>query len=258
MGTIALMTDFGEQDSFVGMMKGVIAGRAPEVAVIDISHEIASFDIHSAAFLLQRSFHYFPPRTVFVVVIDPGVGTERKIIGAAAGGYFFVAPDNGVLSYTLSQFPERKIVSIENLELLTDRASSTFHGRDIMAPAAAHISGGGALADLGPVLGRYTVLLLPNLLKHERSVIGEIVYVDKFGNMISNIAETDLPSHDDLSELSCRVGDFRGLEFVTGYANASGLAAIVSGFGTVEVFLYRGRAAERFQDPIGTAIAVER
>ncbi|MCK4856597.1 MAG: SAM-dependent chlorinase/fluorinase [candidate division Zixibacteria bacterium] len=257
MGTIALLTDFGERDGFVGMMKGAILKVAPQAQIIDMTHTISSFDIKGAAFLLQKSVKHYSPATVFVTVVDPGVGTERKIIAASAGSYFFVAPDNGILSYALSDFPQREVVSVENRDYFADSISYTFQGRDIMAPVAAHISQGLSLCDLGPPLENYQRLPLLKLLKRDRTLIGEIVYVDKFGNMISNISCEELPSHRQLTELSVRVGEHEGLLFVNSYAQGRGLAATVSGLGTVEVFVYQDSAAAQFAKPIGTVITVE-
>ncbi len=258
MSTIALLTDFGDVDGFVGAMKGEILKIAPNAQVVDITHDIESFDIRAAAFLLQKSVRHFPSGTAFVCVVDPGVGTERKIIAAAAGGYFFVAPDNGLLSYALSDLDNRKVVAVENEKYFAANPSHTFHGRDIMAPVGAHLSNGVGLDELGPALDSYLVLNQPNLLKHEGSVIGEIVYVDKFGNMISNISSADLPSHKYLSELTCIIGANQQAAFCESYAEAKELAATISGMGTVEIFINQKRAADQFPKPVGTVVAVKR
>ena len=258
MGVIALMTDFGNLDPFVGMMKGAIVRVAPEAQIIDLTHNIASFDIRSAAFVLERSLQHFPPGAVFLVVVDPGVGSERRIIAAQAGNYMFVAPDNGILSYALSGAENRQLVEVTNVEYFAAQPSRTFRGRDIMAPVAAHLSEGLSLDNLGPRLEGYQVLNPPNLSRQEGCVIGEIVHVDKFGNLISNIGEADLPTHADFGELSCSIGAQSGLRLVNSYAEAQGPAAIISGFGTVEVFLNRNQADDQFENPIGTTISVER
>jgi len=257
MGTIALLTDFGESDGFVGMLKGVILKTATDCRIVDLTHSVRSFDIQSAAFILQKSVQYFPEGTVFIVVVDPGVGSERKIIAAQAGGYSFVAPDNGVLSFVLAEFPERRLVSVENEEFFSKTDTYTFDGRDKMAPVAAYISMGTPLEQFGPRLDKYNCLKMPSLLKHPGSVIGETVYVDKFGNMISNISRSDLPDDVDLAKLTCRVGEQRGITFVDSYAAGHGLSAIISGFGTVEIFINQGKAAGKFVEPIGTVVTVE-
>jgi S-adenosyl-L-methionine hydrolase (adenosine-forming) len=257
MPTIALLTDFGERDGFVAMLKGMILRTSPGCAIIDISHQVASFDIKPAAFILQKSFKYFPEGTVFVAVIDPGVGSNRRIIAADVGGYRFVAPDNGVLSYLLAGFDDRRVVSVENSFYFPGEVSLTFHGRDIMAPVAAHLANGVPLEDLGPLIDSYRVLPTLNLLKYRRGVMGEIVYVDKFGNLISNIAPSDLPADVEISQLHCIFGDAKSIKFADYYGAGEGLSAIISGFGTVELFVRQGSAAARYEQAVGATIAVE-
>ncbi len=256
MGTIALLTDYGLADGFVGMIKGTIKRFAPDCEIIDVSHNIASFDIRAAAFLLQKSFRFYPPKTVFLVVVDPGVGTERRILAVQAGEFAFVAPDNGILSYALALLPHKAAYSVENESLFLDNVGATFHGRDIMAPIAARLTAGMEIAEVGPPAGSYAVLPMPSLLKTPRGVIGEVVYIDKFGNLISNITRSDLPDIE-LSRLRCSAGDYRGLPLTASYAEGQDLSAIVSGFGTVEVFVNQGSAASRFPQPVGMTIAVE-
>lgn len=258
MGIIALLTDFGDRDGFVGMMKGAILHIAPDARIVDISHQLDSFDLKSAAFLLERTACHFPSETIFAVVVDPGVGGSRRILAAAVSEHYVVAPDNGVGGYLLAGADHKRVHSVESREFFAGSVSNTFHGRDIMAPVAAHLHRGVPLEKLGPRLDSWVTLQLPNLLKHESSVVGEIVYVDKFGNMISNISSADLPQHEDLSQLRCTVGGTEMVPLVESYAGAGGLAATVSGMGTVEVFLDRGRAADRFAKPVGTVVAVER
>jgi hypothetical protein len=257
MATIALMTDYGMTDGFVGMMKGTILNIAPETTIIDMTHKLESFNIKAAAFMLQKSVTFYPSGTIFLAVVDPGVGTERRILAAKAGDYKFVVPDNGLLSYALSDFDDKEIVSVENSRYFLSTGASTFHGRDIMAPVAAHMANGVALGEFGTKVDSYAFLKMPNLLKHNNSVIGEIVYVDKFGNMISNIKASDLRDFENLSHCSCTVADVKGIRFVSSYASGEGLSAIISGYGTVEIFVNQGSAASRFQQPVGTTIAIE-
>src|SRR5215831_14066353 len=143
---ITLTTDFGLSDPFVGIMKGVILGIAPEAQIVDISHDIRSYDIVEGAFLIHSTHEYFPEGTVHVVVVDPGVGSARRPIAAFRGGHFFVAPDNGVLSAVL----DVEVYHITNRSLFLDSVSQTFHGRDIFAPVAAHIAKGTPIESVGP------------------------------------------------------------------------------------------------------------
>ncbi len=256
MKTVALLTDFGETDSFVGMMKGALLKAVPDLTIIDVTHQIASFDIRTAAFILERSIKHYPVGTVFIVVIDPGVGSDRRILAASAGGYSFVAPDNGVLSFVLRGCEDRRLVAIEHSELLPANPGKTFHGRDIMAPAAAQLACGRRLEELGNPLGTYQVLPIPNLLKHESHVIGEVMYVDKFGNMITNITKDDLPKGAEIDKLRVTVGNSVTTRFAESYSAANGLSAIISGFDTVELFINQGSAAAQFSQPLGTPVAV--
>ncbi len=257
MATVALLTDFGDHDGFVGMMKGAILRIAPDCNIIDITHNIESFNIRSAAFVLQKSIVYYPDDTIFLTVVDPGVGSARRIIAARGGRFSFVAPDNGILSYALTDQGECRVVSVENAKYFLCEVSPTFHGRDIMAPVAAHLAAGISIDKLGPEITSYQRLPIPNLLRHDRSVIGEIMHVDKFGNLISNIARHDLPRGIDFSQLRVTIGDAKHIKFSHHYAAGAGLSAIVSGFGTVEVYANRGRAADHFAHPLGMTIAVE-
>jgi len=257
MSTIALLTDFGDSDGFVGMIKGTIKSLAPQCEIIDISHKIDNFDVRAAAFVLDKSIRYYPAGTLFLAVVDPGVGSARRLLAAQAGDYFFVAPDNGILSYTLSGFAKKSVYSIENEEMFLPDHGQTFHGRDIMAPVAARIASGTQLDLVGPPVETYAFLKIPNLLKHGRSVIGEIVYVDKFGNLISNVTKNDLPRDIELSNLRCTVGDVKNVALVNSYSEGRDLSAIISGFGTVEIFLNQGSAAGKFPKAIGMTIAIE-
>src|SRR5215470_12743773 len=150
---ITLTTDFGFADPFVGIMKGVILGIAPGSQIVDISHDIRSYDILEAAFVIESSYRYFPAGTIHVVVVDPGVGSARRPLAAAAREHFFVAPDNGVLSYVLHAEPESpppSAYTITNGSLFLKSVSQTFHGRDIFAPVAAHLARGAPIESVGP------------------------------------------------------------------------------------------------------------
>src|SRR6266851_950005 len=148
---ITLTTDFGLSDHFVGVMKGVIAGIAPKARVIDISHDIAAYNVAEAAFVVSEAWPYFPKGTIHVVVVDPGVGSSRRPLLAEAGGHFFVAPDNGALSM-IYEASAHKVRVISNPKLMRKEISRTFHGRDVFAPAAAHLASGVAPAQFGKLI----------------------------------------------------------------------------------------------------------
>lgn len=188
MTPIALLTDFGNKDWYVPVMKSVIYSINPSVPIIDISHEVFSHGVDDAAFVLWNAHRYFQEKTVFCVVIDPGVGTSRRIIAVETDKHILIAPDNGVLNMVLSEALVKQVVEVKNLKFFLDDVSATFHGRDVFAPVAAHVSKGESLSSFGERIS------LPG---NESSFIrlssndsgqyfGKIIYIDKFGNLISN------------------------------------------------------------------------
>lgn len=187
MPPIALLTDFGLSDTYVGVMKGVIAELAPDAQMIDITHAIPQGDIRLAAFKLWQAVDYFPAGTVFVVVVDPGVGTERKPVAVSWRSLQFVAPDNGVLTYLGSLEPIQSAVVLENADYQLETVSTTFHGRDVFAPAGAHIWNGVGLERFGRPLAELVQFQPPALQARDRSIHGEILHADRFGNLITSI-----------------------------------------------------------------------
>jgi S-adenosyl-L-methionine hydrolase (adenosine-forming) len=191
MSIITLTTDFGTRDWFVGTMKGVILGIAPKAQVIDLTHEIPPGDVQAGAFALAAAFAYFPPGTIHLVVVDPGVGGSRAALVVQTRHYAFVGPDNGVLSLALDRDQIQGIRRLENLRYFLQAPSRTFHGRDIFAPVAAHLSSGVPLKAFGPAVPACQRLTLPNPVLVRGRWGGAVVYVDRFGNAITNLgAET--------------------------------------------------------------------
>lgn len=186
---ITLTTDFGLADHYVGTMKGVLLSGCREAQLVDISHQIAPFSIISAAYAIDQAAPYFPPSTVHLIVVDPGVGTARKPLCVAALGQFFVAPDNGVLSFVTARDPHAQAYEVTNREFWLESASATFHGRDIFAPVAAALASGAARAqDLGPIVQQIEVL--PGFEPQQvgrNAWSGAILSVDRFGNAITNL-----------------------------------------------------------------------
>lgn len=187
MPPIALLTDFGLSDTYVGVMKGVISELSPDAQVIDVTHAIPQGDIRLAAFKLWQAVDYFPDGTVFVVVVDPGVGTSRKPVAVTWRSLQIIAPDNGVLTYLLCLEPAKSAVVLENEVYQLDLVSTTFHGRDIFAPAGAHIWNGVELERLGRPLADLMQFRPPSLEPGDRSIRGEILHADRFGNLITSI-----------------------------------------------------------------------
>lgn len=196
MSLITLTTDFGVRDGYPGVMKGVIYGISPESCVIDLTHEIAPQNISEGAFVLAAHFLYFPVNTVHVVVVDPGVGTERRAIAASVSGQFFVAPDNGILTPVFRQAKSKEepleIIQLDNPHYWLSEVSATFHGRDIFAPVGAHLAAGVPLEQLGTQIDDPVFFEWPEPRPKNNGVNGEIIYIDRFGNAISNIRASSI------------------------------------------------------------------
>lgn len=187
MPVIALLTDFGTRDHYVGTMKGVILGIEPGATLVDISHDVAPQDILGGALQLAASYRYFPDDTVFLCVVDPGVGSARRAIAVEAGGFRFVAPDNGLLTLALREAPPARIVELREPRYARPEISATFEGRDRFAPAAAWLATGIDLGSLGPVVGGYERLDIPEPVADGGGVRGVVLAVDRFGNLVTNI-----------------------------------------------------------------------
>ncbi len=186
---ITLLTDFGEGGSYVGAMKGVMLGITPDARLVDISHQVAPQDIRQAASILASVYRYFPPGTVHLIVVDPGVGGQRRPVAVETPGGRFVAPDNGVLTYVLLQEESYRAVELANSRFWRDADPSyTFHGRDIFSPAAAHLAGGVPLDEFGPPCDDLIRFPLPPLDVTSNAIRGEIIRIDRFGNALTDIA----------------------------------------------------------------------
>lgn len=186
---VALLTDFGTRDSYVGVMKAVMRSIMPTLDFIDITHAVAPQSVRGGAIALMNSYGYFTAGTIFLIVVDPGVGSQRQPIAVQAGDYIFVAPDNGVLSYTLAHFDAYRAVALTNRSYQSEQVSYTFHGRDIFAPAAAHLANGVELEAFGGMLPEITSLPLPQLQIETGHITGEIVQIDHFGNAMTSIGK---------------------------------------------------------------------
>jgi S-adenosylmethionine hydrolase len=184
---IALLTDFGTRDHYVGALKGVALGICPDVSLVDISHDIPAHDVLAGALELAAVYRYFPAATIFLVVVDPGVGSVRHGIAAEAGDFKFVAPDNGVLSAVLDEHPRRRVVELSERRYARPTVSRTFEGRDRFAPAAAWLAKGIELTALGRPVGEIQRVAIPQPRVQADRIDGEVVRVDRFGNLITNI-----------------------------------------------------------------------
>jgi len=257
MSLITLTTDFGLRDWFVGTMKGVIAGIAPRASVIDLTHDIPPGDIQSGAFALAAGCRYFPKGTVHVAVVDPGVGSRRRAIAVKTTNYLFVGPDNGVLSFALRKQRIKNIRLIENQDLFLHPVSRTFHGRDIFSPVAAHLSAGLPFSKLGPVLEKYTQLSWPEPRFGKARVEGEVIYLDRFGNAITNLDAESLRTLDaaslevhTLGRCLCPIAEFYQA------VPAGKPVAVIGSSGLLELAVNGGSAKKILRLKIGTPITV--
>jgi S-adenosylmethionine hydrolase len=189
---IALLTDFGLRDHYAGTMKGVVLGICPDAILVDITHDVPPHDVLTGALELAASYRYFPAGTVFLVVVDPGVGSSRRSIAAEAGEYRFVAPDNGVLSLVFDETPPKKVVELTDRRYARPTVSRTFEGRDRFAPAAGWLAKGVALTALGRPTTPSHALELSKPQPTPDGLSGEVVRVDRFGNLITNISRKAL------------------------------------------------------------------
>jgi S-adenosylmethionine hydrolase len=247
---ITLLTDFGLADPYVGMMKGVIAGICPEANVVDLTHAVPPQDVRTGAFFLERAFRFFPKGTVHLAVVDPGVGTSRRALAASAGGHLFVGPDNGVLSLAARR---RRAVSITQRSYFLSRVSNTFHGRDVFAPVAAHLARGVPLDRFGPSQSRVVELSWPKPRRTKRARVGEIISVDRFGNLISNFE----PSHWASLKRPCLfAGALRCAKLSRSYQDVErgALAVVVGGYGLLEIAARDDSAANTLGLTIGDRV----
>lgn len=240
---ITLTTDFGLVDPYVAAMKGVIYSICPVARIVDLGHEISAHDVIAGALFVAGSAPYFPPGTIHVVVIDPGVGSSRKPIAALAGEQIFICPDNGLLTLVLRKLPLREIREINNPELMLNTVSPTFHGRDVFAPASAHIANGIAFSQLGPQLHEIEKLTIPEPEVKENEISGEIIHSDHFGNLITNIPRSLIP---DAVHCNIIVGEhiLKGIEQTYADVNEGSALALFGSSDYLEIAANKCNAAE--------------
>ena len=189
---ITLVTDFGSKDHYVGAMRGVILGINPHATIVDITHQISPQSIVEGAFLLSSVYTYFPQGTIHLAVVDPGVGSERKPILVKGENYFFIGPDNGVFGLIYEQLKKISVFELTNSHFFLNPVSSTFQGRDIFAPVAAYLSLGVSPLKMGKETKNFQRLSLPKPILGEKKIKGKVMYIDSFGNLISNITVNQL------------------------------------------------------------------
>ncbi len=260
MSIIALMTDFGTRDHYVAAMKGMILQINPQADIVDVTHEIGSQDLFHGAFVLRQTVPYFPPQSVFVAVVDPTVGTDRRILAARYNDRIVLAPDNGLLTLLHRDADLQEMRLVENHRLFANSPSKTFHGRDILAPIAAHISRGVTLSQLGPVADHMEVLDLAGPRTNQDGTLdGEIMLTDRFGNLITNISAVDLaPAHSQRRVLEVSVGTHRIGPIRTTYADVprGEPVALIGSTQMLEIAINHGNATERLEASRGTPVTL--
>ena len=258
---VTLLTDFGHQDPFVGIMKGVILGLCPEAVIVDLCHETPAFDILGGSFLLQSAVRFFPSGTIHVAVVDPGVGGPRRPILARIDQQVFVAPDNGLLSYPMAGGTVHSVRVITACQYLLDPVGATFHGRDVFAPAAGHLARGVSPERLGPEIADAARLAIPQPQRDGPSAIrGAVLWVDRFGNCITNITQKDLGTGAgaERDPVQIRI-DGRPLGPLVGYFGEAGggRGAIIGSTGHLELFSNLGNLAREWGLTHGASVCLE-
>jgi len=272
---ITLTTDFGTSDAYVASMKGVILTINPKAVIVDICHSIEPQNILQAAFILSTAYHYFPEGAIHLAIVDPGVGSQRKAIILKTPKAFFLAPDNGALSYIIDELdttpakpahhfspsPEQRklgagfeAVAITNPDFWRKSVSTTFHGRDMFAPVAAHLSLGIAIHKFGESLSHVFAFHIPRPFRdNQGNLIGRVLHIDNFGNLITNIRSGDLPGE--------RITVTIGSQHIDGisqfYAEKEGLAVIVGSSSYLEISLKNGNAAAFLDAKVGDEIRLK-
>ncbi len=255
------MTDFGEEDFFVASLKGVILKINPSVWIIDITHRIPSYDVQAAGFVLWACYKYFPAQTIFLVVVDPGVGSERKILLARTKEYYFIAPDNGVLSLVLEEEQIEDLREVTNEKYFLPDLSHTFEGRDKMAPAAAWISKGVSCSEFGSAKSSFEKLDVEKPRLKGTEIVGHVLYQDKFGNLI-----TDIPARmlEDIGGKTGKEGVdlvIRGKKissFIQSYSSAKRgeLLFLAGSVGTIEIAAREESASEKLKAGVGDEMRI--
>ena len=262
---VALLTDFGLQDHYVGALKGAVLVACPKAVLVDVGHEVPPHDVLSGAFSLAACYRFFPPGSVFVAVVDPGVGSERRPLALEAEGYFFVGPDNGIFTLVLAEAKRPRVREITNRKLCGKERSNTFHARDVFGPVAGHLARGTALARVGPLVRDPMSLSIPPV----RRVAGDewvatVLHVDRFGNLTTTLTEDDLQEilgtvDDDPTRLVIVV-EGAVLPLARTYADvAEGEGcALVGSSGRLEVAVHGGSAARLFGAARGAPVRVRK
>ncbi len=255
---ITLTTDFGADDPFVGIMKGVVLSVAPTAEIVDITHHINPQDIVHASYVLESAYSWFPKGTVHLIVVDPGVGGERRHLAVEYDGYQFVAPDNGVLTQVIR--PGFRAWELTQAKYFLKSISATFHGRDVFAPSAAWLARGTRLSDLGRAVSVPRTLDLPQPIFKKNTLMGKIIYKDRFGNLTSNISAEYLNQcFPDRAGLTIKLGKKTTVTGIVPYYSRiqkGRIGAIINSWNNLELFCREGSAVKATRCDLGDTVAI--
>jgi len=258
---IALMTDFGDDDFFVASLKGTILKINPEARLVDITHRVPSFDVRSANFILNSCYRYFPEKTIFLVVIDPGVGSSRSILLVETKHHFFIAPDNGVLTMVLLEEEVLRTRTVTNESYFLPEVSRTFEARDKMAPVAAALSSGISCEEFGPEVNRINIIEIKRPEVKDDEIIGQVLYTDKFGNLITNIPENQIQKlkkklKDKNLRLNIQGVDISRYEESYSRVDEGEVLFLIGSLGLVEISCREDSAAAKLKADAGDLVKV--
>lgn len=264
MPVITLVTDFGNTDEYVGVMKGVMLSICRPVSIVDISHQLEPQDIVQAAYLIPAYYHYFPEDTIHIVVVDPGVGTQRAVLAVHLNKHFFIVPDNGVLSLLLRDRKAAKIIEVNREEYFLEPLSATFHGRDIFAALGGHMACGTKIESLGSRRRAEDIVHLKDLacqVTESGELIGKIVSIDRFGNLISNIDRfqlRDFCRSEPSKQIRIAIGSLTIQGLVKTYANEASEAplALIGSRGYLEIAINRANAQKKLKARKGDRVRI--
>jgi hypothetical protein len=252
---ITLLTDFSNKDGFVGTMKGVILSINPRVELVDISHEVSRHNTLEASVVLRTSYHFFPKGTIHLVVIDPEVGGSRRAILVETEKYFFVGPDNGALSFALENEKIKKVVELTNTKYFSHDVSNTFHGRDVFAPVAAHLAKGVPASKFGTLTKEYRRFTLLSPRIHRHGVSGKVIYIDHFGNLVTNISG-GMAIKLAQKKIAVNIKNFKIDKISKTYTDspAGQVMAVIGSNDCLEIAVNQGNASEILKAKEGTEI----
>jgi len=258
---ITLTTDFGLKDPYVAEMKAVILSTSPNATIIDISHDVEKFNIRMGAYFLASASPYFPKNTIHVAVVDPRVGTKRRALLIQTKRSSYVGPDNGVLALAAKTQGIEHIYEISNRKLMMPKISSTFHGRDVFAPAAAHLANGTSPTKFGPEIDKMVTPIFAKIIKEKDKMVGEVIHIDGFGNIITNFGEKELQSMNAKDAVNVKLKNLKiKLKFCKSYAEVEHKKplAIIGSHNFLELSINQGNAAQTFEIKSGERVALYR